>query len=647
VVGQPGVINRYQDGSYQAYDINYSATLNSSEWKTVSTNFTFLGDETIGDKAENCLSFIFWLDKPDSNTDDYYIKDFVITKYVADYPELKVTVDEKTSYLLNEKISHTVYGVKDGAETPITSGVTYKSSNEGVVKVHTDGTIRAVGAGSATITAIYDRVPVQFNVTIGEVDGVLDLSKTEKTVLASDETSQMAVDLVKSDSTVQTLVKADGTEVEDVSFSTSDANVATVSESGLVTAKKPGTALITAEYSGTTKSLMMIVGNTTASKDFEKDSDFSVSDKTVANFDTKTRTGSGRSLWVNAYSSNQAEAVSSIFSAPQNYETVQWWYYDDGEDTNKGFFHFMTGSSPRLNLWIWPVSSGKFYPDNRENTTTSGGCINVSGYPKTKARSKGWHQVVINNDDGHITLYYDGELLLDGNMTEGAANKAVGIGYQRWSSEEGADIWMDDFAHVETVARHNVTVTYGENGTVKNGDADVVSGTPIQVKGGESLTLKVVANEGYQAKVTVDNQQVALQDDNTVTLSNITANKAVAVTFEKVITTPEISGSNADYIIAQDDYDTGDGEKHFAYVSYYKAAIPATYQVKGLGMNFGDGTNTIALPVNDWTTDYMFGVRVFGKAVKKENTYTFQGFAVVEDEEGNESTITTGEPITK
>ena len=66
-----------------------------------------------------------------------------------------------------------------------------------------------------------------------------------------------------------------------------------------------------------------------------------------------------------------------------------------------------------------------------------------------------------------------------------------------------------------------------------------------------------------------------------------------------------------------------------------------------MGMNFGDDTTTIPLEVSRWTADYMFGVRVFGDAVKKENTYVFQGFAVVEDEDGQEVTITTGEPISK
>lgn len=648
VVGQPGVINRYQDGVYQAYDTSCSATLNSSEWTNITTNFTFLGDEKIGDKAENCLNFLYWTSQPDTDMDDYYVKDFVVTKYTPDYPELKVTVDEKISYGLNEVIAHTVYGVKGGEETPITSGVTYKSSNEGVVEVNEDGTIRAVGDGTATITALYDRVPVQFDVTVS-LDATLDLSRTEKTVLgldATSNTSQLIVDYV-SGNTVETLVDENGNEKTDILFGTSDTSVATVTNTGLVIGKKSGTAVITAQYGELKKTMLIIVGETLSSNGFENDSNYTGTDQTVAKFDSKTRTGKGRSLWVNGYSGNSAQL--GIFSFPQNYKTVQWWYYDDGATDNKvdgkGFFHVMTGSSPRLNLWIRSANNGRVSPHNAE----SDAYILDSGYPKYPVRSKGWHQFVLKNDNGKVTLYHDGIVVLQGAMIDAAKNKAGSVNYQRWAaSQDGASIWMDEFVHVDTtaVAKHNVTVSVGENGTVKHGDTVVTSNSPVVVKEGDSVTLTITPNAGYQAKVTVDGQEVAVQDDNTVTISNITANKTVAVTFEKVITTPEISGNSADYIVSQDDY-KHNNENHFAYVAYYKTVIPANYKVKKMGMNFGDDTTTIPLEVSQWTADYMFGVRVFGDAVKKENTYVFQGFAVVEDEDGQEVTITTGEPISK
>jgi len=388
-----------------------------------------------------------------------------------------------------------------------------------------------------------------------------------------------------------------------------------------------------------------MVGTDIRTKNYEASGDYTGTDGTVAKFDTKSRTGVGQSLWMNGYSGNQA-SIGTLFYVPEHYDVTQWWFYDDGEGSNKGFFQLMSGTSAlRLNLWIYPAYNNNFFASDGDNNNQFS---EDSGYPVTPARTKGWHQFAVVRQGNRVTCYLDGVSVNQGIVEDGIIGNTTSIHYQRWGKESNANsVWVDEFAAVDLdVPYYDVTVNVGENGTVKYGDAVVENGGKISVEEGSDLTLSILPDNGYKAKVTVDDQEVTVQDNNTVTLSNITADRAVAVVFEKVITAPEISGSSANYIIEQEDY-LYNNEKHFAYVSYYKAAVPANYTIKGLGMNFGDGTNTVSLPVINWTSDYLFGIRVFGDAVKKENTYTFQGFAIVEDGEGNESTITTGEPITK
>lgn len=634
-VNSSHTLYRYQEGKMLHEDLNHSDTLNSNEWKDVTIRYTYLGE------TKSITSFFYFYNQPDSNVDDYYVKDFKIKRIVPDYPELKASVT-KTAYMQNEVIKPSVYGVKDGEETLLTEGVTYKTSDAGVVAVR-DGKLVAVSSGTAKITAFYDEVPVEFDVTI-TVDGKLDLSKTEKTMLtteAGNNTSQLIVDAVYSAST-EALVDKDGNKIKDVTFTSSNNEVATVSETGLVTAKKNGIAVITAEYFGCRQSILFTVGRGIRTINYDSSDSYTSKDETISKLDSKTRTGSGHSLWINAHSGNQA-GLNGLFYGNAQDDVTQWWFYDDGEDDNKGFFQLMAGTSQlRLNLWIRPVQNGKFVAADGDSNTQF---LEDSGYPITPGRTKGWHQFAVVRIDNRVTCYLDGVSVNQGVVDEGIIGQSVAVHYQRWGTE-GADIWVDEISAIDLdVPSHDVTISVGENGTVKYDDTVIESGEMISVEEGGSLTLTVTPNEGYKAKVLVDNQEVVVQD-NSVTLENVTSAKTVAVTFEEVVTEPSISGNNADYIMSQDDYEDKNGQKHFAYIAYYKAVLPVSYQVKKLGMTFGDGENSVDLNAEAWTEDFMFGIRVFGDAVQKENNYTFKGFAVVDDGSGNETTIETAQ-VTK
>lgn len=127
--------------------------------------------------------------------------------------------------------------------------VSWVSSNESVVKVNNDGTVTAVGKGTATITVTGvngEKVTVTVTVNDGtslndpDKDIILDKSKTQLTV-GDNYTIPVTQGVANT-------------------WSTSDSSVVTVDNNGNITAKKSGTATITvAGKNGSTDSITLTV----------------------------------------------------------------------------------------------------------------------------------------------------------------------------------------------------------------------------------------------------------------------------------------------------------------------------------------------------------------------------------------------------
>ncbi len=97
----------------------------------------------------------------------------------------------------------------------------------------------------------------------------------------------------------------------------------------------------------------------------------------------------------------------------------------------------------------------------------------------------------------------------------------------------GDYLLIDDIVISEKVEydAKTATVTVSGNGTVKNGDAAVASGSSVTVATGETLTLTAVPAEGQVVKsVTVDGAEVVLNDDNQFTVT-MDADKAIVANF--------------------------------------------------------------------------------------------------------------------
>ena len=124
--------------------------------------------------------------------------------------------------------------------------VTWKSSDNTVAIVSTDGLVTAVGSGNATITVttVSGKKTATCKITVNIATTGITLDKTSITLTAKDDLEQLTATVTPNEATNKL-----------VTWKSSDTSVATVSSSGLVSPVGNGTATITA----TTKS-----GNQTA-----------------------------------------------------------------------------------------------------------------------------------------------------------------------------------------------------------------------------------------------------------------------------------------------------------------------------------------------------------------------------------------------
>ena len=140
----------------------------------------------------------------------------------------------KAEFKLNQT-SETLYSgaaVTLSATTNLTGDITWKSSDAKVATVDAKGNVKAVNAGTATITATLGKVSATFTVT------VKNPSITAK--------ADSSVIYTKSKTTTKINVVKDGV-TGNATFRSSNKKVATVSSNGIVKAKKAGKVNITVQ----------------------------------------------------------------------------------------------------------------------------------------------------------------------------------------------------------------------------------------------------------------------------------------------------------------------------------------------------------------------------------------------------------------
>lgn len=148
--------------------------------------------------------------------------------------------------------------VKSVKPSNASKAVTYKSSNKNVATVNKNGVVTGKKTGTVKITAVSQKTKkVKATITIkvkNQVPTGITLNKKKVTLNATGNTAQLTPTL-----------KPASVYNKGVKYSSNNTAVATVSSKGVITAKAPGTATITAkttENSKTAKCTVTVTGNT-------------------------------------------------------------------------------------------------------------------------------------------------------------------------------------------------------------------------------------------------------------------------------------------------------------------------------------------------------------------------------------------------
>jgi len=165
----------------------------------------------------------------------------------TDTPVRALTLSQRNADLT---VGSTVKLTASGGE----SIVSFSSSNEAVATVSADGTVKAVGEGSAVVTAKAGDLTASCSVAVKGTEQT-DVPATNTLFLQSSGglTGQFSMDPGETAS-----VKVVGSSAP-VTWSSSDSQIATVDASGIVTGVSSGSAIITAVVDGQTLTIEVLV----------------------------------------------------------------------------------------------------------------------------------------------------------------------------------------------------------------------------------------------------------------------------------------------------------------------------------------------------------------------------------------------------
>jgi uncharacterized protein YjdB len=135
----------------------------------------------------------------------------------------------------------------DGSSQNVTSAATFVSSNSSVVTVDSNGNLKAVGPGTATVAVTLNGVTTTLSVTVGNATVTSIAITPQNPTLAAGQSQQLTATATYSDGSTEDLTST-------VTWASSNSTVATVSPTGNVIVAQTGTANISATYGGVSAS---------------------------------------------------------------------------------------------------------------------------------------------------------------------------------------------------------------------------------------------------------------------------------------------------------------------------------------------------------------------------------------------------------
>lgn len=491
------------------------------------------------------------------------------------------------------------------------------------------------------------------------------------------------------------------TELADIVVSSSDCSVFTVTTDGMVSSTgKAGKSTITLDYGDKTASVMMIYSPTqvTGIGDFANQN-WTV--KTEANINCgmakdTTVPGHNDSVSWSFGTSPLTSSYASDYYALRLYEgrnnwwdkgirSVSGWFYDDlsnpismylemglsakyqASDVNThmaqsfGYGEFTEKWKDVTGIWqstrLKAALNGTHYRlDDATNGTVLG------------TRTKGWHQILYSiGKDPSAELGWSVFIYLDGQQV---AKKAIGKSASEdphveirveasvapGDSAENTNRSLyphraDDLMMGGSMEKDVYGVKYdiGSNGQVVGSDsADIdikSSGSWDYITEGDRLTVQILPDNGYRiASVKVGDTPVTPNSNNEVTLTNLTGDTTLSVTFEQKPTiAPGIESTQSTSW-----FKTTDGKPMiYAYSKLNEFTLTSTDTVE-YGMKLyveGQADSALDLAVRNTdgsisnaTPGAAFAIKAYGDAITSDKTYIMKPY--VGTVTGNEIELT-------
>ncbi len=248
---------RHIDSNYARIDTYYRAGYLSVHWDISSslylidfTNYTIDAQQNLFDVTTISHSNNVTLSVIDGYVDVLYDNSIHIRQFRIIQPILSVTLNKHSALMIRGKslqLSADIYPTT----TTYDQTLTWSSSNNSVLTVTSDGTVRAVGAGTATITVSTvnvhndshsDTCTIEVTVPVTSFEHETFSPNANELVLTPGKTYQLNPTIGPSDTSEPKTVTWSW---EFVSSKRSDHNIISINSDGLLTALAPGHVTVT------------------------------------------------------------------------------------------------------------------------------------------------------------------------------------------------------------------------------------------------------------------------------------------------------------------------------------------------------------------------------------------------------------------
>ncbi len=336
----------------------------------------------------------------------------------------------------------------------------------------------------------------------------------------------------------------------------------------------------------------------------------------------------------------------------QGLRAAQGWFYDSGEKTN-------ANAALSINVTLgWQreigiVDSSSDHYGVRKNGTTLVAQTQAS-------RTRGWHQVAVIYDSSAklAVIYVDGEEVLKESFSANVNSPAGGDRFYFFGSaykDTDGNFYesiYDDISvtnlsggYKEQVFPHTVTVNTTAGGQVKNGATVLSDGDTIEVENGSDLTLSLLPDEGFEIAGVLLNGSAAQVSNQSLLLTNITADQTVSVEFREREVTPPTIAAGGEAVIDSAYVPQEGGAPVFSALLYCTVNHGYGWDVKEIGVEVKNEAGVILpLPVllENVTADGRFGLRVYGSGLLAGGAYSMTPYVKIQ--RGTEEKNVTGTP---